>query len=237
MFLKRSLLIYTTLIFLFPSFALSASIEKEPAGTIYLTFDADMTPLMKEELEEKKVTSWYDPNILTFLKKEHIPASIFTTGMFAEIYPELIKDLGTNPLFSIENHTYDHAAFTYPCYKLKILTKHQEKVEEITKTQEVIKQLTGKEPQYVRLPGLCKTEADDILIKKLGLEPSNTGIISGDVKQKEYKKIVSSILNQVHPGDNVIIMHLGGPHAPETGKAIQVVIPELIKKGYIFIHL
>jgi peptidoglycan/xylan/chitin deacetylase (PgdA/CDA1 family) len=225
------------LLLLLPINVYASSVKQAPIGTIYLTFDADMTPYMKSKLEHGKVKSWYSPSILTYLKEKRIPASIFTTGMFAEIYSEVIKDLGTNSLFSIENHTYDHAAFSTPCYKLEKVTKHSKKILEITKTQDIIKELTGKVPHYVRLPGLCHSEDDEVLIKKLGLIPSNMGIISGDVEQKDYRKIESNVLSQVKPGDNMIIMHLGGPHAPSTEKAIEVLVPELLKRGYEFKHL
>jgi peptidoglycan/xylan/chitin deacetylase (PgdA/CDA1 family) len=237
MFLRKFSFIFLIVIFVFPLFAFSSSVEKEPVGTIYLTFDADMTPYMKDELLNGKIKEWYSPKIISYLKAEKIPASVFTTGMFAEVYPDLIKDLGSNPLFSIENHTYSHKSFSSPCYKPEPVTKHTEKVLEITKTQEIIKNLTGKEPKYVRLPGLCRTEQDETLIEKLGLIPSNVGIISGDVKQHDYRKIVNSVLHQAHSGDNIIIMHLGGPHAPSIEKALEIFIPELLKKGYIFKHL
>ncbi len=237
MFFKTLFYISVILTSLFPACAFSSSTEHEPVGTVYLTFDADMTPYMKSELESGKVKEWYSPKIISYLKTENIPASIFATGMFAEVYPHVIKDFGTNTLFSVENHTYDHRAFSTPCYTLGSVTKHTDKVVEMTKTQEIIKKLTGKEPTHVRLPGLCKTEKDEVLIKKLGLIPSNVGIISGDVKQYDYRKIVKSVLDQVHEGDNVIIMHLGGPHAPSTEKALEVFVPELIKRGYIFKHL
>lgn len=237
MFLKKLIYLHILLVLIFPIYAFSSSVEQEPAGVVYLTFDADMTPHMKNRLASGKVKEWYSPNIISFLKRENISATIFTTGMFAEVYPEVIKDLGVNPLFSIENHTYDHKAFSKPCYTLETATKHSEKVLEIIKTQDIIKNLTGKEARYVRLPGLCRTEADDSLIKRLGLIPSNIGIISGDVKQHNYKALVHSVLSQVHPGDNIVIMHLGGPHAPSTEKALEIFVPELIKKGYIFKHL
>jgi peptidoglycan/xylan/chitin deacetylase (PgdA/CDA1 family) len=237
MFLRKLSYILLIGIFLSPLLAFSSIVEKEPAGTVYLTFDADMTPYMKSELTSGKVKEWYSPKIISYLKTENVPATVFTTGMFAEVYPDVIKDLGTNTLFSVENHTYDHKAFSSPCYKLASVTKHSEKVLEITKTQEIIKKLTGREPTHVRLPGLCRTEHDEFIIKRIGLIPSNVGIISGDVDQHDYKKIVNSILNQVHKGDNVIIMHLGGPHAPSTEKALEVFVPELLKKGYVFKHL
>jgi peptidoglycan/xylan/chitin deacetylase (PgdA/CDA1 family) len=196
-----------------------------------------MTPYMKKELNSGKIKSWYSPGIISFLVKNNISATVFTTGMFAEIYPDVIRKMSENPLFEIENHTYDHKSFTSNCYKLATVKNQTEKIQEITKTNNIIKKLTGKEPHFIRLPGLCSKKEDDSLIKRLGFISSDTGIISGDAKQKDFNKIKISVLNQVKRGDNVIILHLGGPNAPSTEKAITLLIPELQKRNYIFAHL
>ena len=74
---------------------------------IYLTFDADITPEMRHRLQAGEVPAWYSPGLVAYLEKQQAPVTLFVTGLFAEAYPELVKELGSNSHFSIQNHTYD----------------------------------------------------------------------------------------------------------------------------------
>ncbi len=213
---------------------IKAESETENSNIVYLTFDADMTLNMKGELRTGAVKSWYNEGILNYLEQNKIPATFFVTGMFAEVYPNLIKRIGADELFSIGNHTYDHKAFEVPCYGLDPTYGDMEKDKEITKTQEIIKNLTGIIPKYVRLPGLCSSKHDKELINKLGLFPSSKGIISGDAFAKDPRRIVDEVLRQIKPGKNIVIMHFGGPNAPSTEKAIKELVPIIEKRGFIF---
>lgn len=202
--------------------------------TVYLTFDADMTPFMKKEYTEKRVLYWYSKGLVDYLEKEKIPATIFVTGMFAEMYPETIKTMATYPTIEIANHTYDHAGFESPCYGLKILKNDSEKIDEIKNTQNIIKTLTNKTPKYFRYPGLCHKKSDDALVNKLGLSVANTGLISGDAFNKSSKGIISGIMKNVRNND-VIIMHLGGQNAPAiTGVFMKELVTRLKAQNYVF---
>ncbi len=234
------------IVFIFLSFFCEASAVvaqnipsplKQKIGTVYLTFDADMTPHMKDEAEKGKVGLWYSPGIISYLEEREVPATIFTTGMFAEMYPGVIRAAAMSGLFSIQNHTYDHAAFTVGCYGLSVVTQEKAKTEEIKKATEIITDLTGNAPTYVRLPGLCRNKSDSELIKKLGYKESDDGIISEDPHQMDAKKIVAMVLGKIKPGDNIVIMHLGGPNAPKTEEALTKLIPILSTEGYDFAHL
>ena len=61
--------------------------------TVILSFDADMTPSMRARLMTGKVKAWYDPVIIDMFIQDHVPARIFVTGLFAEVYPDLIRQL------------------------------------------------------------------------------------------------------------------------------------------------
>lgn len=199
---------------------------------IYLTFDADMTPYMKNQLLGGQVKEWYDPKIIAYLEEKKIPATIFVTGLFAEIYPQEIKQWSDNNLL-IENHTYDHSAFQSPCFGLNVLQSDKEKIFTINKTQEIIFKLTKKYPQLFRYPGLCHNSKDDLLVSKMGLIVNDGNLTANDAFNKNYLSIVKTVINKAKD-KSVILMHLGGPNASATNRALRQIIPELEKKGYIF---
>ena len=204
----------------------------ESKKTIYLTFDADMTPYMKKELSSGKVKSWYDPKIISYLEESKIPATIFVTGLFAETYQEEIKQWSENNL-RIENHSYDHSAFNAPCYGLKILKSDKEKRDEIIQTQNIIFKLSGKKPTMFRYPGLCHSLSDDKLVTDLDLTINNGNLTAGDAFNKNQDSIVKTISSKIKNG-SVILMHLGGPNSPAAGEALKRLVPLLNKKGFIF---
>ncbi|MCX6754288.1 MAG: polysaccharide deacetylase family protein [Candidatus Nomurabacteria bacterium] len=236
MFIKDNI-IYTFILVILvciPSSTLAVdkkAIEKTKVA--YLTFDADMTPFMKKKLDEKKVSTWYSKDLVNYLEDEKIPATIFVTGMFAEVYPDLIKDISKYPEIKIANHTYDHSGFESPCYGLKVVKTDKSKIEEIKKTQKILQSLTGYEPKYFRYPGLCNNKHDDALVKKLGLEISNEGLASGDAFNKDQVNITKTVVNGVQDG-SVIIMHLGGPNAPAIDVSIKEIVIKLKAENYVF---
>src|SRR5262249_11362766 len=60
---------------------------------IALTFDADMTPRMQEELRSGAVDKWYDDRIVSTLEDGSVPATFFITGLWAENYPSVVRKL------------------------------------------------------------------------------------------------------------------------------------------------
>jgi len=210
-----------------------ASVSASKSKSVYLTFDADMTPFMKKKLDDGTVSLYYSKEIVSYLESEKIPATIFVTGMFAEIYPDLIKETVKYPHIEIANHTYDHAGFQNSCYGLKKINTDAEKIQEMEKTQKILTELTGRAPKFFRHPGLCHNKNDDLLAQKIGLTVSDDGLTSGDAFNKSSKNIIKMVLNKVHDG-SVIIMHLGGPNAPAIDVAIKGMVDKLKEDGYAF---
>jgi peptidoglycan/xylan/chitin deacetylase (PgdA/CDA1 family) len=203
---------------------------------IYLTFDADMTPAMLKRLRDGKVSAWYDPAIPDYLDAQKVPATVFTTGMFAELYPDLIKRLARSGTYSIENHSYDHAGFEPHCYGLATLTTDVQKRLELTKTQKIIHALTGSVPTLFRYPGLCRNDHDDAIVKSEGLTVNDGDIVSGDAFSTNAAAVARQVEKLARPG-GIVVMHLGGPNAPATGKALTIFIPKLREEGYTFARL
>ncbi|MCX6780365.1 MAG: polysaccharide deacetylase family protein [Candidatus Magasanikbacteria bacterium] len=232
----RKIFVILSFFLILPQRALAANsntASTSSASTVYLTFDADMTPLMQKKLKQGKVKEWYDPELISYLEKERVPATIFVTGMFAEIYPSVVKRWADSGLFIVGNHSYSHPGFTAHCYGLTTVTSTAAKQDQIEKTQKILTPLIGYTPTYFRYPGLCHTAADDQLVASLGLKIAPATIISGDAFAKNSSAIVKNVLKQLK--DNaVILMHTGGPNAPATTAAVKTLVPILEKRGFLF---
>jgi peptidoglycan/xylan/chitin deacetylase (PgdA/CDA1 family) len=216
---------------------LGAGRSTDAVKTVYLTFDADMTPGMKARLEKKKVSAWYDQALIDGLRKEGVPATIFATGIFAEVYPDLLRELSADGRFSIQNHTYDHSAFAWPCFGLPSLKTDEQKREEIGRTQDIIEKVTGKRPAFFRYPGLCGNDPhDDAIVGSFGLTVNDGTLVSGDAFSRHPDRIIKTVLDHATDG-SVIVMHLGGPNAPSTADAVAHLIPELRARGFRFAKL
>lgn len=233
---KYFILLLFTLIY--PSFSVMAqSLPKiYKPKIIAFTFDACMTNGMLKKLETGTEKALFNSGILTYLHQEKIPATIFITGLWAEKYPEAVKEIGSDPLFEIGNHSYSHRAFTADCYSLPTIAD-KDKQDDILKTQEIIGRLTGKKPGLFRFPGGCNSPMDQNLVKKLGLKVVGWTFPSGDAFNSNTVAIVENVLRQAKSGA-IVVFHLdGGRYAPKTLDAIRSIIPALKKQGYEFVKV
>ena len=205
------------------------------AKNVALTFDADMTPKMKKDLEIGVVKSWDNRSVTDFLESQKVPATLFISGMWAEMYPDEVKRLAANSLFEIGNHSYDHAAFHLPCYGLgEALDKNME----IVKTQGILSSLIGYTPKYFRFPGGCGDSNDIAFASRLGVQVVGWDDVSGDAYiRDDVSKIVTQTIKNVQPG-SIIVMHMhGGRTAPLTGNALPEIVKQLREKGYAFLTM
>lgn len=202
---------------------------------IALTFDADMTNGMKKKLNQGLVKSWYNKEVIDVLEKENIKATLFLTGMWVEIYPNEAKSLASNPLFEIGSHSYDHPAFSWPCYTLRKVDL-KEKESEIDKTQEILKGI-GVENSLFRFPGGCHQKSDSDLVNSRGLSVVGWDISSTDAFNQNTASIVSRVMAKTKNG-SILVFHLhGGPNAPKTAEALKQLIPKLRQKGFEFVKV
>ncbi len=198
---------------------------------VALTFDADMTPHMKKMQSKSVRPLWYDERVFTALESAHAKSTVFATGMWPEVYSARFLQLATNPLYEIENHSYDHAAFTQHCYGLPRAT---DKRDEIVHANKIITELTGRKPHYFRFPGGCSAPDDVAAVHELGMDAVGWNVISGDAFSKNQEYIVHTVLSKVRPG-SIVVFHLGGMHAPATARALPQILSELKRRGYTFV--
>src|SRR5207244_103597 len=138
---------------------------------VALTFDADMTPDMLARLRSGAVRSWYDARIVAELRATKTPATIFLTGLWTQTYPEVVRSLARDPLFELENHSFDHAGWNPPCYGLATVSGRAAKSREVLAAARIIRRVAGVTPRYFRFPGGCQTPADVALVASLGEQP------------------------------------------------------------------
>lgn len=196
---------------------------------VALTFDADMTPGMEQELRAGIVRSFDNETVVQVLKQTKTPATFFLTGMWAQVYPKAAQAMASNPLFEIENHSYDHPGFSQPCYGLARIAPGA-KLSDIVRAQRAIHMATNITPKYFRFPGGCAEAVDVKLVEQAGMKVVHWDVVGGDVNQSNPQAIAQQTLARVQPG-SIIVLHVSGGHAPATGLALPAIIAGLKAKG------
>lgn len=201
------------------------------AGQVALTFDADMTTGMLAQLRAGGVKSWYNADVIQALREEHVPATLFFTGLWAQAYPQVARDLAHDPLFEIGSHTYDHLAFRTPCYGLGAA---YDRSAEITQAESEINSVTGVRPSLLRFPGDCYDRSDVALASSLGYRVISGDVRGGDAFNQSAVSVASTVLRSLQPGSIVILHMHGGPNAPMTAPALRMIIPAVRARGLEF---
>jgi len=203
---------------------------------VALTFDADMTPGMLRELKNRQVASWYNEKVIETLRQEHVPATLFMTGLWIEAYGAITKELSADPLFELGNHSYSHGAFHSPCYRLFPIAESKQAAE-VQKTDELLTKNTSSHVKYFRFPGLCSDARSVKTVEDQGYTVIGGDVDGGDGFEKYAKPIVSNVVANVRPGSIVVLHMHGGPNAPETAIALAEIIKRLRTEGYSFVKV
>lgn len=203
---------------------------------VALTFDADMTPWMRDQLVSGAVQSYYNQELIDYLDQTQTKATLFLTGMWIELYPDAAKHLASDPLFELGSHSYSHPSFAGTCYGLAQITE-DEKQPEITKTQQLLFNLTGKQNTLFRFPGGCYDQDALTLLQKNGLQPIQWDVVGDDGFNNNTQAIIDNVLNHAQNG-SIIVMHMNGyPNDPKTSEAIPEIISTLKQRGYSFVTI
>ena len=219
-----------------PPFLSQISHGSRSLPQIALTFDADMTPSMLRELQTGTVSSWYNREIIDILKRGNLPATLFITGLWAETYPEITKELSQNPLFDIASHSYSHPRFTSKCNALPPIPAWG-KDQEFQKSIAILKKITGRSPSLFRFPGGCRNSNDIAMANNYGLTVVDWDVASGDSFNTNLSAMVNTIKTRTQNG-SIILFHLNGNrNAPRTVEVLSSVIPFLRQKGFDFVKI
>lgn len=179
----------------------------------------------------------YDVEIIEFLIREQIPATLFINSQWIDKFPDEFSDLAANPLFEIANHGYQHKPLSITgesAYGITGTINIREVVEEILINDERIIKLTGHKPRYFRSGTAFYDELAVQIANELGYEVVNYNVL-GDAGATFSREQIVKACSSASPG-SIILFHM---NRPETNIAEGIIegITLLKNNGYTFVTL
>ncbi len=163
--------------------------------------------------------------ILDILKKYNAKATFFIIGEQAEKLPDLVKRQ-INEGHEIGNHMYRHReVFQMPMPEIK---------EDLEHSHRVIEGITGKPIRLYRPTSGYYNESIVGVAWSLEYIVILWSIDSKDWSGLRPGAIAKKILKKVKPGSIVLFHDLGG-YRDTTVKTLEIVLPELTRRGYRFL--
>ncbi len=203
---------------------------------IAITFDAEMTDGMKASYLSGAVKSSYDKRIVDVLNQTKTKATLFLTGMWIELYPDVTRELSNNPLFELGSHSYTDSSFHGFCYGLKQISSTL-RIEEIGATEKLLREHAGIDNQLFRFPGGCYTPDDVKLVNQANDTVVHWDVVGADGFNENTDQIIHNVVDNVQNG-SIIVLHMNGvPTAPKTADALPSIIAQLKKKGFEFVRV
>lgn len=199
------------------------------SGQVALTFDADLTALMRQRLRLGTVDSYAGMRLIDELRRTGTPATFFFTGLWMEEYPHETQRIAADGMFELATHSRSHRAFRRDCFNLGLVPE-KEMLEEVIDPITTLHRLTGRATRYFRFPGGCYDAAALAAVRPAGVTIVGFDVVSGDAFCDSADVIVDHTLAQA-TGGSIIVMHLGGPNAPQTANALPRVAAGLREKG------
>ncbi len=179
----------------------------------------------------------YDKELIDFLIRHKVKATLFLSGRWLDKNPEIAKRLSKISLFEVENHGLRHIPMSVngrSAYNIKGTKNINEIFEEVCFNEKKIEEITGIKTKFFRAG---TANYDDVAIKILNdLGYKVIGFsVNGDFGATASKnKIYNQVIN-AKPGD-IILCHMNHPEK-ETFEGLKKAIPVLLKQGFKFVKL
>lgn len=246
------LLIVTTLLTAAPAeeiSSLAGRISREFAGKTPTQWGETVTGVKTRLATEEKVLALtldacgspkgkgVDKQLLDFLAKEQIPATLFVNGRWIDANPELFRQLAANPIFEIANHGTWHKPASVngrSAYGINGTKDIAELVHEIELNARKIEGISSRRTRYYRSGTAMYDEIAVQIAQLLGHEVIGFSVLGDAGATLPASKVKSAMLSS-RPGD-IIIAHMNHPEAG-TGAGIIAALPELKKRGFRFVRL
>jgi peptidoglycan/xylan/chitin deacetylase (PgdA/CDA1 family) len=208
---------------------------RSDTGAVALTFDADLTPGMRQRLRDGRIDSYANMAVVDVLRRTGTPATVFFTGLWMEEYPQHTAAIAADPLFESATHSHTHRAFRSDCYGLGVVPGG-EMAAEVAGPIATLARFTDRPTRYFRFPGLCHDPHALAAIASTGVTVVD-GMSSGDAGGRSVDAIVEQTVAGAQAG-SIVVMHLnGGDAAPLTDEALPRIIDGIRARGLHFTRL
>lgn len=181
----------------------------------------------------------FDAELIQYLRRNHIPATLFVTGLWIDANKEEFLALSRDTLFEIENHGLLHR----PCsvdgeslYGIRGTSNVNQAVDEVELNARKIYFYTGRKPIFYRSATAATDEECARIAFELKEQIVSYDILSGDaVKGTSANAICKNLIKSPTPGA-IIIMHMN--HPERNGyEGLKLALPVLLKQGFTFVKL
>ncbi len=191
---------------------------ENPYNWIAITFDACAT---------QSQSNSFDEPLFEILRRERIPATVFTSGRWVEAHPDAMKRLVAEPQLELANHSYGHPHMK----KLSAL----EIADELERTEEALgrygRQSVAFRPPFGEFNGRVLEVARNKRIPSVLWD-----VVSGDPSAKVTAEgMTRSVLRQTRSG-SIVIFHING-RAAQTATALPGILRQLRERGFQFVPL
>ncbi|MBI3700345.1 MAG: polysaccharide deacetylase family protein [Afipia sp.] len=204
---------------------------------IALTFDLCETP---DEV------AGYQGDVVDTLRQNNVRATFFSGGKWMLSHEERAAQLLADPLFQVENHTWEHrnlrllsgqelsdeidnATLAYGTVRSRLIERKC-----AASDNSDIAQRTGSRPKLFRFPfGACNPESLDVVAQQ-GMIAVQWDVSSGDPARGETSPhMTRDVLENARPG-SIVLFHANG-RGYNTPAALPSIIEGLRKQGYQFV--
>jgi peptidoglycan/xylan/chitin deacetylase (PgdA/CDA1 family) len=221
-----------------------ASLAQTPATSHTVSIRQRISPNSNPDNKRVALTldacsGLFDADLILFLIRQQIPATIFVTGKWLRQNPQGLAMLKAHhELFDIENHGENHIpAIIGPgrqVYGLSGQTDLHHLRQEVLEGARTVERATGVQPHWYRgAAAVYDPQAADE-IRRMGYKIAGFSV-SADGGATLNRQQIESQLRQVTGGD-VIIAHMNKPQS-DTAQGLSAGLQELRRRGLVFVRL
>lgn len=181
----------------------------------------------------------FDEDLILFLRRNQIPATVFATKKWLDNNPKGLAMLKASlDLFDIEDHGENHIPAVIGVGRKVYGIPGEPDIlhlrKEVLEGARAIERATGVPPHWYRgATGEYDQQASDE-IRRLGYKIAGFSV-NADAGATLKTKQIKAQLSHVHGGD-VIIAHMNKP-ASDTAEGLSTGLLEILRRGLVFVRL